>query len=58
MLLRGGRFLRARYPCGAYARVQVVSDLLAPYRGTSLIRLHPPPRDPPRTLGIGYGRFL
>ena len=28
------------------------------YRGTSLIRKRPPPQDPPRTLGIGYGRVL
>ena len=26
--------------------------------GTSLIRKRPPPQDPPRTLGIGYGRVL
>jgi len=26
---------------------------LRAYRGTSLIRKRPPPKDPPRTLGIG-----
>ena len=29
-----------------------------PHRGTSLIRKRPPPWDPPRTLGVAYGRVL
>ena len=28
------------------------------YRGTSPIRKRPTPLDPPRTLGIGYGRVI
>ena len=31
---------------------------LAAYRGTLLIKKRPPPQDPPRTLGKGYGRVL